>query len=317
MKTVRPVRSHWLTAIAVCVSALGCGGGEVDSSPLATEKTQLRRSSIAFPPPPPPPPTCVVTKPVVGNVDFGQAGEAAGDAFGVPVAVGSVVAASVAFTDSLGDLHTVLWSWGDGINTAGTVTEGNGAGSATGSHIYLEAGIYTVAAQVVDGCADTTVVRQIVVYDPSAGFVTGGGWIDSPSGAYAADLSLTGRANFGFVSKYLKGATIPIGQTEFQFQTAKLNFHSESYDWLVVAGARAQYKGAGSVNGSPGYKFILTAVDGGVLGGNASDRFRIKIWHAALDGTDVLDYDNQTAALQEGSTNEGTAISGGNIVIHK
>ena len=42
---------------------------------------------------------------------------------------------------------------------------------------------------------------MVVVYDPSAGFVTGGGWIDSPAGAYTADPSLTGKANFGFVSK--------------------------------------------------------------------------------------------------------------------
>ena len=54
---------------------------------------------------------------------------------------------------------------------------------------------------------------------------------------------LTGRANFGFVSKYLTGATPPTGQTEFQFQVGNLTFHSESYQWLVINGARAQYKG--------------------------------------------------------------------------
>jgi DNA-binding NarL/FixJ family response regulator len=43
------------------------------------------------------------------------------------------------------------------------------------------------------------------VYDPSGGFVTGGGWIDSPAGSYTADPALTGKAKFGFVSKYKKG----------------------------------------------------------------------------------------------------------------
>lgn len=304
-----------MTATAVCVLAVGCGGGEADSrsQPLANGKT-MQRLAVAVPPPT----SCVVSVPVVGNIEFGQVVGAADDAPGDPVAVGTEVPASVAFTDSIGDVHTVLWSWGDGMpSTAGTVTEAAGAGRATGSHAYLEAGVYTVSVKVTDGCADATVVRQLVVYDPSAGFVTGGGWITSPPGAYAADPSLTGRANFGFVSKYLKGATVPTGQTEFQFQTAKLNFHSESYEWLVVAGARAQYKGTGGINGITGYKFMLTVVDGALLEANADDRFRIKIWHTASNGTDVLDYDNQTVASQIGTSSEGTAISGGNIVIHK
>jgi hypothetical protein len=46
-----------------------------------------------------------------------------------------------------------------------------------------------------------------VVYDPSGGFVTGGGWINSPAGAcklaWCTDETV-GRANFGFVSQYRK-----------------------------------------------------------------------------------------------------------------
>ena len=59
----------------------------------------------------------------------------------------------------------------------------------------------------------STARQFIVVYDPTGGFVTGGGWIDSPAGAYAANLSLTGKANFGFVSKYQKGANKPTGES--------------------------------------------------------------------------------------------------------
>ena len=96
------------------------------------------------------------------------------------------------------------------------------------------------------------------VYDPNGGFVTGGGWINSPLGAYAMNVALTGKANFGFVSKYQKGATIPVGQTEFQFKAGDLNFHSSSYEWLVIAGSKAQYKGSGKINGAGDYGFILT-----------------------------------------------------------
>ena len=109
---------------------------------------------------------------------------------------------------------------------------------------------------------------MLVVYDPSAGFVSGGGWIDSPAGAYIANDTLTGKANFGFVSKYKKGANVPTGNTEFQFKTGDLNFHSSSYDFLVITmgGTNAQFKGSGMINGTPApngmdFKFMLWAND--------------------------------------------------------
>lgn len=238
-----------------------------------------------------------------------------------PVAVGSSANVNVAFTDvNSADTHGAQWSWGDGsAATAGAVTQAAGSGSATGSHVYAEAGVYPASVTVTDSSGRaTTVSRDVVVYDPSAGFVTGGGWIDSPLGAYRADTTLAGRATFGFVSKYKKGATVPTGETEFQFHAAKLMFHSDSYDWLVVGGARAQYKGVGKLNGQPDYKFLLTAVDGALLAKGTADRFRIKIWHydAALEA-DVVDYDNQIDASLTGGNSEGTAIGGGSIVIHK
>jgi hypothetical protein len=129
-------------------------------------------------------------------------------------------------------------------------------------------------------------------YDPSAGFVTGG-WIDSPPGASTQFPNAVGKANFGFAAKYQKGANIPTGQTEFQFQAGNLNFHSEVYEWLVVAGARAQYKGSGTINGTGDYGFLLTAIDGDLLGGHQPDKFRIKI-HDNNGGGIV--YENQTVA---------------------
>lgn len=152
----------------------------------------------------------------------------------------------------------------------------------------------------------------LAVYDPADGFVTGGGWINSPPGAYYANPTLIGKATFGFVSKYLKGATVPTGQTEFRFRVADLNFHSTSYEWLVVAGARAQYKGSGTINGDGNFGFILTVIDGQINGGRGVDKFRIKIWDRA---TGNIVYDNQ---IGDADTDDlTTTISGGNIIIHK
>jgi hypothetical protein len=149
---------------------------------------------------------------------------------------------------------------------------------------------------------------MVVVYDPSAGFVTGGGWIDSPAGAYYPDPQLMGSANFGFVSKYKKGASTPTGETEFQYKVGNLNFHSSAYDWLVVSGGRAQYKGSGTINSAGNYGFLLTSIDGAIAGG--ADRFRMKIWDK---GTNSAVYDNQLGA-SDGSE-PSTVIGGGSIVI--
>jgi hypothetical protein len=141
-----------------------------------------------------------------------------------------------------------------------------------------------------------------VVHDPSAGFVTGGGWIDSPEGAYAPDPLLTGKATFGFVSKYKKGAQTPEGNTEFVFKAADLNFHSTSYDWLVVnqGGSNAQFKGSGTINGEGDYRFKLWAGDG------EPDTFRIKIWEEDENDNETVIYDNGF----------DQPIGGGSIVIH-
>lgn len=232
-----------------------------------------------------------------------------------PVAVTSPVTASATFTDAgSNDEHTGQWNWGDGSTSPAVLSAGN----ATGSHTYAEAGIYTICFTVADddsgsggGCATTFTV----VFDPTAGFVTGGGHLQSPPGAYtpedSTDADLVGRANFGFVSKYKKGATTPTGNTQFQFQAGDLNFSSTSYEWLVVSGAKATYRGVGTVNGTGEYSFQLSALDGQQSGGGGADRLRMKIIDRS---TGVVLYDNQVGSTDDAVPS--TAISGGSIVIH-
>ncbi len=144
---------------------------------------------------------------------------------------------------------------------------------------FTSTGVHTICVSGTDASGNTgnETCVLLAVYDPIAGFITGGGWINSPWGGYTPNPSLTGKANFGFVSKYKKGAHTPTGVTEFQFKVADLNFHSNTYEWLVVAGARAQFKGVGTINGGDNYGFMLTAIDGAIAGGGGVDRFRIKI----------------------------------------
>ena len=236
-------------------------------------------------------------------------------------AVGSEVTVTTLIGDpGIPDTFTVEWVI---TNSGGTVVTATQTGVTNGLPTnqvdtvlsFDEPGVYRAAVTVTDddGGAKTALMEaMIVIYDPSGGFVTGGGFIDSVAGAYAADPTLSGRASFGFVSKYKRGANTPTGQTQFQFKMADLNFHSGSYQWLVVAGPRAKFKGTGTINGQGAYGFMLTAIDGDQNGGGGIDKFRIKIWD---EQTDETVYDNQLGDGEDAQLT--TAISAGSIVVHK
>ncbi len=221
--------------------------------------------------------------------------------------MGGLLTLSGTLTDpGLSDTFEVNIDWGDGTQAI-PVSAGSNPHAYNVNHTYSAAGIYIIKVTAADD--DSAVSNQqdiqVVIYDPSAGFVTGGGWINSLPGAYMPDSSLSGKATFGFVSKYKKGAAVPVGQTEFQFRVANLNFHSETYQWLVVAGSKAQYKGTGTLNGVEGYGFIIFATDG------SPDKFRIKIW----DADEVVIYDNMLGTADDAANVQ--EIGGGSIVIHK
>jgi hypothetical protein len=116
------------------------------------------------------------------------------------------------------------------------------------------------------------------------------------------------------VARYLKGnSKIPVGVTEFHFSVANFNFQSDTYEWLVISGAKARFKGTGTVNGTGNFSFELTAWDGQQPGGGNVDRFRISI--SDLNRGNMVIYDNQVGA--PGGSDPTTVLGGGSIVIHK
>jgi uncharacterized repeat protein (TIGR03803 family) len=228
-----------------------------------------------------------------------------------PTPVNTAVTVLATYTDQETSGHTCTFAWDDGTS-ATTVLASGGACSAT--HAFTAAGVYTATVTVRDasGLSDVEASPYIVIYDPSAGFVTGAGSIESAPGAYTPDATLAGRARFAFVSRNHRGATIPTGNTEFRFDVASMKFSSASYEWLVIAGARAQYKGRGTINGAGDYGFLLTATDGEMPGGGA-DAFRIKIWDRA---SGVVIYDNVAGASDALQYASPQALVTGSVVIH-
>jgi hypothetical protein len=241
-----------------------------------------------------------------------------------PIPLGQPAAIGASFTDQNPfDAHTATISWDDGLPPSlGAISEAAGLGSASGQRTFAEPGVYTITVTVSDGLlagsrsSAIDAPAYLVVYDPSGGFVTGGGWIDSPNGACrwtgCSSIGATiGKGTFGFVSRYRKGTSEPTGSTEFQFTAGGLSFSSTSYQWLVVAGSRAQFKGQGTINGAGSYGFLLTAIDGAIAGSVGADKFRIKLWEKT---SGIVVYDNQIG--QSDDSPAATALAGGSIVIH-
>ncbi|MCL1600774.1 MAG: hypothetical protein M3112_04465 [Actinomycetia bacterium] len=145
------------------------------------------------------------------------------------VEAGTPVVATGAFLNVSERQATLLTStvtWDDGACDVVPISDG----SITASHTYDGIGVFTLTLRLYAGSADTCAgaeasdvidrdeYRYAIVYDPDGVFVTGGGWIDSPEHAYRGDPMMTGKATFGFVSKYKKGAAVPTGNTHRHVQ---------------------------------------------------------------------------------------------------
>ena len=232
-----------------------------------------------------------------------------------PVEVGTEISANATFGDpGIDDTHVAIWDWGDSSTSEGIINEVES--SVSGNHTYSAAGVYTVTLIVTDddGGSGESIFQYMVIYDPGAGFITGGGWINSPEGAYLANPTLTGKANLGFNCKYHEGGDVPTGETQFHFKEADLKLHSTGYEWLVINGAKAIFQGEGTVNGDGSYKFQITVIDADVDSNDSYevDLFRIKIW-VEIDGNEVVIYDS---ALGNDSDEAMTELGGGSIKIH-
>ena len=221
--------------------------------------------------------------------------------------VGGVkVNVSTTFTDpgSL-DEHTAQLDCGVGAAAVSSTPNGNFTGTCT----FPAAGVYAVQLTVQDDDGDAHTVAatgQVVVYDAAAGWVTGGGWIASPEGAFVATPTVTGKLTFGFVARYQTTASAPNGNAEFKLQAAKFDFRSTSLDWLIVSQGSASLRGRGMLNGGGDYEFALNAIDG-----SPTDAIRIRIWNRA---TGDLVYDNQSAVGSDDTA--ATTLGGGSIQIH-
>lgn len=144
--------------------------------------------------------------------------------------------------------------------------------------------------------------------EPSAGFVTGGGWFIDPN---APAGTKNPKVTFGFNAMQLPGSPDFHGSLQANIHTTKLKLHADTITLLVVdpAAGTAQIEGEGTIK-TPGppkggskeqpARFRLEIVDGN------PDQVRLQIYSLA-GGGETLVYDS--GALVE--------LGGGEITIHQ
>jgi hypothetical protein len=181
----------------------------------------------------------------------------------------------------------------------GTTAYGPASVSATGEAIWtlpsgLPANVYSVDVRIDPANAYYTAppadTAALVVYDPAAGFTTGGGWVSDGGG----------KGNFGFSVKYLKGDKIQ-GQALYVYRSDGVlrRVKSNSMQWLVINGNTAVFRGKATIDGLGGNNtFEITVVDNGEPDRN--DTFAIKLWKPG--GTLIHEVTS-------------TALGGGNLIV--
>lgn len=228
-----------------------------------------------------------------------------------PHAVGSDTLLSATATGGFGGIgageYFVDVDPGTGNATPTTVS-----GSTLSARIGgLVPGVYTVGVRARDGSGawSATATALLVVYDPSGGFVTGGGWIvpggaGSDPGDLLPGLDGASKANFGFNVKYQSGAsTAPGGALQFHYNAGKLHLKSAGFDWLVVTNTNwARFQGLATIDGAGGalYPFRVDARDG------TPDRLVLRVWAPGADPS-------AAEPLYKASGD----VSGGEVTIHR
>jgi len=230
----------------------------------------------------------------------------------VPAVLGTALDVSIEFSDPelTDDDYTVTFDWGldlfgqavvdnclansdgggagsDGASTCSlvepTITE---SGTATGTIVYPEPGVYTVTVTVEDASVGVAVATHefIVIFDPGGGRVAGSGIYWSDSDSFMGNGPPWGTIGiFGYNARYRNDAPTPTGKTSLNL-LGGFRFKSTAYDYLIVNDTVAVTEGVGRLNGEDGYRMRVQGVDNGRY-----DFFQITIW---VDATGEIIYDN-------------------------
>jgi hypothetical protein len=181
-----------------------------------------------------------------------------------------------------------------------------------GAEVSVDGGYYTGSGEDV-----------LVVFDPSSGFTTGGGWFfwpgtDNPATGYPGD-----KTNFGYTMKYLRSLDKPKGSlllirhladgTLFRVKSNAMyglalgdQTEPDPFGWATFSG-KCTYLEPGWLEPLGNYTFTAYVEDRGEPG-NGFDRFWIEVW----DRDNIVEPD---LSMVDPAIINAETIQGGNIVV--
>lgn len=226
---------------------------------------------------------------------------------------GTEVRLVMAFTEpGANDTHTCRTDWDDTSVSSYVPVDL----TCRTTHTFAHPGMYTIRTRVTDdddGSGDAEVM--VVVYDPDAGFATGGGHLLSPADALDGGAG-AGRGHFQFNPKYQPHDTGPApsnGKISYHIDGTGFMLDSDALEWLVVTpDDKIAVKGTGTVDGHGGYGFVLYGYDAD------TDAFRLVVWPLTAGDyptTDLL-YDNRREAGYDLDVANPQPIDNGSIHSH-
>jgi subtilisin family serine protease len=185
---------------------------------------------------------------------------------------------------------------GPSITPSSVSYSGGGVGAtrtACATFINVPVNVYDVTATIGGNYYQGSGKTVLTVYDPSLGFVTGGGTI----------IHNGYKANFGLNIKYLKNGN---AQGSFLYiehrPTGDLVLKSNALGNLAIVGTEAIPNGKATLNGVGNHNFIGRIIDNGEPGIN--DQFGLRVTNP--NGTVVIDL-----------TFDPITLSGGNVSVPK
>jgi uncharacterized membrane protein len=252
----------------------------------------------------------VMLRPGTRGTDAPVLGPVAGLPFAVDV--GQDVHLTLGFVDnSATQTHTGVVDWNDGCpSPAPVVSEAGGTGQVAFHHRFCKAGYYFLTVRVTDSGGRTTETRRdVFVNSPGLAAVGGRGNLvpaASPGGSSAP-------VHFAFWTP------VPgTGHNAFVRVDGPFQFRSDRIGTATRSGPAAHLEGSGSLNGRPGYRFVVDATDGDRQQGGGRASLRIRIAHTDAGGSEVVDYDTGAAPKAAASAAprvNRTLIENGAIVL--
>ncbi len=189
-----------------------------------------------------------------------------------------------------------------------------------------------------ESCMNQDTALFVHVFDSDAGFVTGGGWILSPTASDHELMKNSGRAHWAFAAKYRKETEdVAQGSLLLLLKDGSSVFRSTSVEdgSLVISENTAYFRGkgrlsyldgSGRIATAPGsFGYLISATDGDYSTnkgkkGREQDRLRILVWEIAANSSPgAIIYDNQASCSSSGpdyNAKPCQTIGGGNIAIH-